>query len=529
MPSRPFFPNSTLKENLLILIVFGIPGWSLVASNFLDLSRSRKSSIFLILASIFLLTLGLGGMSNEISSINYQFLTCLSFVSLIISIDSYSGNFWNNALLHLVNTGYVGVGFYFFIMNLYPDSFPDLWKSILPSAPKAFDMLILCLVYQTIGYHLVWQLIHPISNFIKKWSLSPKNLLNLSFPGSSSCLPALFVIFAILGLASRLWNLSLGNVYYTEGSGVPFYISSFLSQFDRLYSVALLYGCALSFTANNKETSIVRLTWFFVFIEFIYQILSGSKGRFFNFIVLPISTVFVLVARRISWGILFVLSGAGLFSWLVVYPMLVIYRNLLADSALGSSVDPVELLNQANQILRSYPWEQYLEIILTPFNRSGIAEQVIAMTSIIHYDVYQEGSLLWQRLFLFWVPRFLWSEKPIVLSGNLIGRLSKRINEDDITTSVLTTAPGELFIYYGLWGSSLMILMGLLLRFLNETFSPFKFFTIFRVAVLVSYLPLAQGILSGSFESGLTGIVLQVGTLYAALLIIKLMMQSRWQ
>ena len=529
MPSKPFFPNSSLKENLLILMVFGIPGWSLVISNFLDLSKSRKVCVFLILASLFSLTLGLVGMSDGTHAINFQFITCLSFITLTISIDSYLGSFWNNALLHLVNTGYLGVGFYFFIMALYPDSFPLLWKSILPSAPKAFDMLILCMLYQTIGYYLVWSLLYPISNYIKKWAISPKNLLNFSFPGSSSCLPVLFGLFAILGLASRLWNLSLGNVYYTEGSGVPFFISSFLAQFDRLYSVALLYGCALSFTENTKKSSIVKLTWFFVAFEFIYQLLSGSKGRFFYFVVLPISSVFVLVARRISWGILLVLSDAGLFSWLVVYPMLVIYRNLLAVSALGSSIDPVELLSQASQMLRMYSWDEYVEILFTPFNQSGIAEQVIAMTSIIHYNVSQDGSLLWQRLFLFWVPRFIWSGKPVVLSGNLIGRLSKRVNEEDVKTSVLTTAPGELFLYYDLWGASLMLLMGLILRALNETLSPFKFFTIFRAALLVTYLPLVQGILSGSFESGLTGIILQVGTLYAALLIIKIMIQPRWQ
>lgn len=529
MSSKPFFPNSSLKENLLILMVFGIPGWSLVISNFLDLSKSRKVCVFLILASLFSLTLGLVGMSDGIHPINFQFITCLAFVTLTISIDSYLGNFWNNALLHLVNTGYLGVGFYFFIMNLYPDSFPSLWKSILPSAPKAFDMLMLCMVYQTIGYYIVWQLFYPITNSIRKWAISSSNLLNFSFPGSSLCLPALFGIFTILGLASRLWNLSLGNVYYTEGSGVPFFISSFLAQFDRLYSVALLYGCALSFTENNKKNSIIKLTWFVVAFEFIYQLLSGSKGRFFYFVVLPISSVFVLVARRISWGILLLLSGSGLFSWLVVYPILVIYRNLLAASALGSSIDPVELFNQASQMLRMYSWDAYVEMLFTPFNQSGIAEQVIAMTSIIHYDVSQDGSLLWQRLFLFWVPRFIWPGKPVVLSGNLIGRLSKRVNEEDVRTSVLTTAPGELFLYYDLWGSSLMILMGLLLRFLNETLSPFKFFTIFRVALLVSYLPLAQGILSGSFESGLTGIILQIGTLYAALLIIKIVRQPRWQ
>lgn len=528
MRSKPFFPNSSFKENLLLLIIFGIPGGSLVVSNYLDLSKSRKSSVLLIVASLFSLSLGVVGMTNELYSINFQFLVCLSLVILPIALDSYLGNFWNNAILHLVNAGYFGVGFYFLIMNLYPDSFLDLWKTILPSASKAFDMLLLCLIFQTIGYYFVWQLFEPISKVIKKWCLSPRNLINLSFSGSSSCLPILFGIFASLGLASRLWNLSLGNVYYTEGSGVPFYISSFLAQFDRLYSVALLYGCALSFTPTSKKKSIVYLTWVLVIFEFIYQLLSGSKGRFFNFVILPIASVFILVCRRVSWIVLLLITGTGVFSWLIIYPILIIYRNLISSHSLDSSVDLLEILNQASQLLKLYSLDQYIETILTPFNKSGIAEQVLAMTSIIHYNVSQEGSMLWQRLFLFWVPRFIWADKPVILSANLIGRLSKRITSDDLKTSVLTTAPGELFIYYGLGGAFLMIFMGLLLRILNEACSPFRLFTIFRVAVLVSYLPLVQSILTGTFESGLTGIVLQLSTLYAALVIVRIIAKKHW-
>jgi hypothetical protein len=412
-------------------------------------------------------------------------------------------------------------------MKCYPGSFSELWQIVLPSAPIAFDMLLLCLVFQTVGYYLVWELLYPLSDRIKNWSISAKNLINLSFTSSYSYQTALFNFFVTLGLVSRLWNLSLGRVYYTEGSGIPFYISSFLGQFDRLYYVALFYGCALSFTANSKRGTIVNLAWFLVGLELLYQIFSGSKGRFFNFVILPIASVFILVCRKISWRIFFVVASTGIFSWLVLYPILVIYRNLLSTLSLGASIDPVELFSKSNQILRLYPWEKYIEIILTPLNASGIAEQVTAMTSIVHYQVSQEGYLLWQRLLLFWVPRFLWTEKPITLSGNLIGRLSHRLGTEDFGTSVLITGPGELFLYYGLWGALLMILTGLLIRLLNEVLSPFRFFTKFRVAVFVSYLPLVQGVLGGSFESGLTGIVLQLGTLYGALLIIKIIRRPR--
>lgn len=509
-------------------MVFGIPGLSLVLSNLFELSKYRKLNFALIIASIFCITFGLICITSDLFTFTSRFLVCLSIVTLTISLDCHWGKFWNNALLHLVNASYVGVGLYFLFMNIYPELFSDFWQKILVSAPKAFDMLLLCLTFQTIGYYLVWELFYPFTKYITTWSTSQNNLINLSFAGSFLIKTFLFGIFVSLGLVSRLWNLTLGRVYYTEGSGIPFYISSFLAQFERLYFVALLYGCALSFTASSKRGSIVYLTWILVLLELLYQLFSGSKGRFLNFVLLPIASVFVLVCRRISWGILFIVSGTGIFSWLVIYPILVIYRNFVSAIPIEASIEPLKLFSKSSQILRLYPWEKYLEMILTPLNQSGIAEQVTAMTSIIHYQLSQEGSLLWQRLLLFWVPRFLWNEKPAALSANVIGRLSKRLGSEDFTTSVITTAPGELFLYYGLWGALLMILTGLLLRLLNETFSPFKFFTPFRVAVFVSYLPLAQGILSVTFESTLTGIVMQIGTLYFSLILIRIFTRHRF-
>jgi hypothetical protein len=259
--------------------------------------------------------------------------------------------------------------------------------------------------------------------------------------------------------------------------------------------------------------------------EFVYQLLSGSKGRFFTFIVLPIATVYILVKQKNSWFTFIIFSIFGFFSWLVVYPILTIYRNLLAELAFKGNIDPWNLLNKAFQMLQTYSWNDYWTTVLIPFNQSGITEQVIALTSIIHHQVTQPSHLLWQRLFMFWIPRFLWSEKPIGLSGNLIGRLSGRLSSMDFTTSVLTTGPGELFLYYGVLGGLFMIFTGLLLRFVNEAISPFKLFTLFRVAILAAYMPLSQGILSGSFEGNFTGIIMQLGTLYLTLSIIKIVMQ----
>ncbi len=510
-----------IKENALLILIFGWAGIGIVFSSFLNSVRSKSFSYaFIILA---LTTIGFClSTFNENNSVWGIFLIVISFISLLISVDVYYKRFEKNIVIHLVNSGYLGVCVYFTIMKMFPENFPGIWITIALSAPQAIEMLFLCLLFQNIGYYLIWWIFQPFSTPIIAWLQSGKNLVNLSFVKNSPNQLILFLFLSSFGLISRLWNISLGNVYYTDGSGIPSQIGSFLAQFNQLYVVAWLYGYALSLEAINKKNTVTKLTRILIIIEFLYQLFSGSKGRFFNFVILPLACVFILVRKKVSWVNFFLLTMLGAISWLFIYPLLVEYRNLISTISIQSSIEPLVLINTSIQTLLNYSWEKYIETILTPLNSSGIAEQVTAMTSIIHYRVSQEEGLLWQRLLFFWVPRFVWPDKPIILSGNLIGRLSGRLGSEDFVTSVLTTAPGELFLYCGLWGSSLMIFAGLLFRFVNEAISPFKIYSPFRVAVLIAYLPFLQGILSGTFESGLTGIVLQFLTLYIVLLLAKL-------
>ncbi len=517
----PLIFNATIKEDIFLLIVFGWSGLLLILPNLLGTLRSRSSSqawILIILASISFCLL------NEYENYYSKSIIAISIVALPIFIDCYSKTFIQNIIIHLVNGVYVGVSSYFLIMKLYPESFPPLWQQILPSGNEAFDMLILCLIFQNIGYYLIGSWLFPQDGSTAKWANSSRNLVNLSFIHTDGDRLKLFYILSSFGLMGRLWNLSLGKVYYTEGSGIPFYISSFLAQFDRLYVTAWLYGCWFWLQKNTKTNSVVLPTVILTIVELTYQIFSGSKGRFFNFIVIPLATIFILTRQRVSAIIVLLLAGLGVISWIFIYPILVVYRNVISANPLGSAIDPIASINKAYQLLNSYTSEQYIEIILTPFNASGITEQVMAMTSIIHYHVTQDGDLLWPRLLLFWIPRFLWAEKPISLSANLVGRLSHRLPEFDTTTSVLITGTGELYLYYGLLGSTLMVLTGIFFRWMNEAISPFKLYTPFRIAVLISFLPLMQGFVSGTFEAGLTGLIIQLGVLYLILGFVKRLM-----
>ena len=504
-------------------MVFGWAASGLLLSRILNISRSRSENSSLwtavlsgVVGLCFLLTAG-----GE-SSIVVKFIGLVASVLLLVVVSNRENRSDADALLYLANGSYIGVGFYFLMMHQFPSSFPNFWLTISPSASDALDMLLVCFFFQNLGSYVVWALLGPWAQSIRKWASSNRNLVNLSFIRKPQHQLILFATLSVFGLISRLWNFSLGNFYYTSASGIPASVSSFLAQFDRLYVISWLYGYSLLLQTNFRANKSVRyLTGFLIVLEFVYQLFSGSKGRFFAFVVVPLASVFMLIKKRLSWYPVLCLGGIGLTSWLLLYPILVTYRSLLASAIIGGGTAPLDTFIRSWEVLRVISVDQYTDIILRPFTSSGIAEQVIAMTSIVHHQVSQDGNFILPRLLLFWIPRAIWPSKPSALSANLVGRSSGRLPDHDLVTSVVITGPGELYLYYGLLGGSLMILAGLLFRWMNESISPFKNPSPFRIAVLIAFLPQIGGVLSSSFEASITGIVLQLGVLYAVLFLVK--------
>ncbi len=523
---RSFFSQFKLKESLLAFGLFGSPAFGMLLPGFLKMDQLRKRGSTIALTNLGIAALALLFLLNDPLSFWSRLLFCFSVSVFLIASDCRRGKFNDHIIAHIINQLYVFLFLYFFLMNLNPEGFADAmpqggWTRIINSSSKAADLVLLCFVFQNLGYYIVWELI-PFSGSIKKWSSSSTNLVNLDFVATQKHQLWLILILMSLGLVYRFWNIATGKVGYTDTEGgVPELINGFLAQFERLYVVGWLYGYSISLRKEGSRL-VSSLVWIFTLVEFVFQLVSGSKGRFFNFVILPLVTTYLLVRQKVSWLIFSIISILGAFSWLVVYPVLAIYRNsLMARSSGGRNGGSAISLPEAFSILLDYSWDQYVTQLLTPFNKSGVAEQIAAVTAIVHYQVAQPAFLLWQRLFLFWVPRFMWADKAQPVSGNEIGKLSGRVNFVDNITSVLTTSPGEVYLYYGMAGSALLILAGLLFRWFGEATSPFKIFTSFRVAVFVAYLPLIQGSISGTFESALTGFTLQVGVLYGILWLSK--------
>lgn len=534
-PTQPSF-SMGVKESIFLSAVLG---WASPTYILGSLLRSQKSNTDLL---YILSTIAIGAFSLiflfDISSSILKLVFCLSFITFLVAFDCDRHKFFDNATIHFCNSIFLGLACYFVAIDLYPEIFAeplqDLLSKINTSIPTAFIMLILCLIFQNIGYYLIWEIFSQSSG---NWSLSNKNLTNLNFIRNSNHQIILFLILISLGLVFRASNIASGRFFYmsaseAESQGVSSSIASFLAQFESLYKVGWLYGLALLFgqsrdttidlkhTHKSANNLIVNTSFIFIILEVFYQLISGSKGRFLSFVIIPIATLFFFSHKKISSKAITIFTSISALSWLLIFPLLVMYRNVIASTLLSRDVTIINFFQKSWETLQNLSWEEYQQLLFTPFNSAGNAEAVSALTSIVHFQSYlvQDASALWQRLFFFWIPRFLWSNKPEIASTNIIGRLTGRLGQEDYGTSVLTTAPGELFIYYGLAGSILMILPGLITRWFNEATSPFKNFTAFRLAVYVSYLPQVITIVSSAaFEAPTTGIVLQMFTLYGSL------------
>jgi hypothetical protein len=531
--TQPQGLNTGVKESIFLM---GVLGWASIGillngiANFLGKKNLGNQLLF----SLAMLSglIGVAFLGLDLDSPIARMFFGLAFVLFVVAIDYQRGQFYQHLTIHLNNSLYLGVAFYFAWMQLNLDYFKEVngWEKVLPSAPTAFTMLILCLICLNVGYYLIYPILFSLLALSQKWFFSARNSFNILFIRKSSDELILFIVFSLLGLITRIWNFTLGRVFYTSGGGtesqsIPALISSFLAQFDSLYSIAWIYGIILlfqrDFKRNEGQKTIVWITVFLVVLELIYQVISGSKGRFATLVIIPLAIAYYLARRRVSWLIFLTFGIIGAGSLFLVYPLLVIYRNEL--SAATEGINPVALLGKAWDTLQSLSLDNYQRTVLTPFNSSGITEQVGTMTSIVHYvdRLPIPPEYLWERLLWFWLPRFLSPGKLTSIPFNTIGRLIERVGSADFGTSILLTGPGELFIYYQLFGCLMMILPGILFRWFNEAVSPFRMYSHFRMAIFITYLPVMFTILGGTYESGVTGMALQLGVLFLALQLVK--------
>jgi hypothetical protein len=269
---------------------------------------------------------------------------------------------------------------------------------------------------------------------------------------------------------------------------------------DYLYYVSLFASCFVMF--HRRKVNNLTLAW--LLAAFVSELISGSKGRFFLFVLAPLFVIYGFASRRIGRPQLIAFVSVIAVSVFVIFPILVNYRDDLA-SGRAEVTNAAAALQQASE----RPSDDYSDKLLTPLTGANTAEQVVAITSIINARLSEPPERLFVRVGFFWVPRIAWPGKPLALATNEIGRASGRLGEDDEATAVLTTGPAELYMYLGVFGGLLLAVPALLMRIVEKTVAPTPLADAFQAGLWLYLVRAAGGFITGDFEATLTGMIQQ--------------------
>lgn len=379
------------------------------------------------------------------------------------------------------------IALYIPIMAAYPTWFARLWMLISSSA-NLNDVRTL-LVSSAVGWGVgvtgflgaldAWFPIHPPPPFQAGGSPTIVRAVGIS-------------AFALL-------LISKGGSYL-GASTIPQSIAGTISSFDYLYYVTF-YAAAFAMFQERKARA-TTIIW--IAAAFALELISGSKGRFFTFVLAPLATMFSFANHKVEaryMSAFIAILGVSVF---VIFPILVNYREDL-------SVGRAQVENAAEGLQRASERsnDDYVDKLLTPVASSNSAEQVNAITSIINARLEEPPSRLATRVFFSWVPRFVWPEKPMALSTNEIGRATGRVSEGDEETAVLTTGPAELYMYFGVFGGFLLVVPGFMVRALERRFAGSPTQNSFHAGVWLFLTTIAGRFIGGDFEGSLTGLIQQ--------------------
>lgn len=250
---KPLF-NFQLKELILLFVTARGVSICLGVGNYLSSPKNKHFCEILQNLTLILMSLSIGLLSVNFIPFTARFLVCFSIFFFFLCRDSHSKRLPCNLFIHISNASFLILSFNYFLMIQYPDWFTPLWKNYLLSAAPTFDLIILCMVFQTLGYYVLWDLMSPVLGGFKRWFISSKNFFNLIFTNSSLSETRLIIVLIFLGSLSRTINFMSGIYLYTDGTAITGNFG-FIAQFDRLYYVGLYYAFALTVSVLVQAVS----------------------------------------------------------------------------------------------------------------------------------------------------------------------------------------------------------------------------------------------------------------------------------
>ena len=318
--------------------------------------------------------------------------------------------------------------------------------------------------------------------------------------------------FLLVGVSVFLLKIVFVGYGYLASGNAPAGTSWIFSGLYFIYYLSIYAANARMLAQRRFHLPTVGLD----VLALAYEISSGSKGRFVGYVLFPLMLVAVFQRRRLSWSTAGSLGAVVLVAVFVVYPLLFSYR-----AELSASVDPgrpeAAMMSRATS-----SWsDAYEDKIAHLTSVGGPAEQVLASTSLVFFDVRHDANHFWERLAFFWVPRVIWPDKAEALSGNELGKESHRLDSRS-QTSVLQTGLGELYVYFGFAGALGFFVTGITFRFIDLAYSCFRVPQFLRIAASVCAFREMTSVVTGEFETGTTSQVSSAMILLSLLAVLAL-------
>jgi len=218
---------------------------------------------------------------------------------------------------------------------------------------------------------------------------------------------------------------------------------------------------------SGRATRAQRWTLYFGFIPITLVILLNNltdKSQALTLIGVPMMALWY--AKRVfPWRSLTILLLVSIF---VIFPFFNTYRVL----------DPRQSASQraarTAKTLISMNAEEYMAASVGTFKRrlTLINSVAVIIRDVPRWVPYERGDTLFMPAMAFFVPRFVWPDKPFFTMGRDFGVKFRVVHILDDKTRIAVTVPGELYWNFDLPGIFLgMALWGVVLRLLYRRYA----------------------------------------------------------
>jgi oligosaccharide repeat unit polymerase len=231
----------------------------------------------------------------------------------------------------------------------------------------------------------------------------------------------------------------------TLTAGGQGYLSIGLSLINFVYAISLT-----NFLSNRKEKFLV---FFCLIILIVLGIISGSKGQFLS----PLMTTLIVLhylKKPINPKILIL----GLVVVIMIFPIFNIYRQ---------KNDLIELQESVKNFYSLLNWQDLTTQFMGRFHTFDSFVRIIKYTPGLLE--FQYGATI-LPIFVVWIPRQLWADKPIVSFGKVFSEIYySDLYASDSGVSASVGIIGEGYINFHILGAlSVSFISGVLLRFFYQ-------------------------------------------------------------